>query len=79
MYGIPDGDIPGVGKVEMTWVSTPLPPVNLAALNAKKEDEEMHSMDVDVSPQRGGGNSAITAQRMENLDYEVADDEDYIG
>jgi RNA-binding protein 26 len=79
MYGIRDGEIPGAGKVEMTWVSTPLPPVNLSV---KKEDEEMQSMEMDASPQHGAGAGAsvTSGQReMENLDYEVADDEDYIG
>ncbi|KAI9746225.1 MAG: hypothetical protein M1818_000906 [Claussenomyces sp. TS43310] len=28
MYGTPNGEIPSVGKVDMAWVQTPLPPVD---------------------------------------------------
>src|SRR5580700_957750 len=30
MYGTSNGEIPSVGKVELAWVQTPLPPVNLS-------------------------------------------------
>lgn len=30
MYGLPDSTLPGVGKVELSWLSTPLPPVDVS-------------------------------------------------
>lgn len=82
MYSTPE--IPSVGKVELAWVQTPLPPV--AVPNAAKpapavktentkEDVQMGEGDAMAhSPARaGGGNGEI-----ETVDYDVADDSDWV-
>jgi hypothetical protein len=82
MFGLTDSEIPGAGKVDTQWVSTPLPPVNLST---KKVEEDGDAMAVDLTPQPvesndggGGGDSGKGDRGVENLDYEVADDDDYV-
>ena len=67
MYG--PKDIPGVGKVEFTWVNTPLPPVT-----AKQDgggDMEMEGVererDEDGGAAGGGGGE---------VDYDVAEEDE---
>ena len=78
MYGLPGGEIPSAGKVELTWIQTPLPPVNLAAMKAiKDEDTTMDEGDAlaeTSSPARGGSSH----EQQENIDYDVADDNEWI-
>jgi hypothetical protein len=77
MYGLPGGELPSVGKVELSWIQTPLPPVNLAALKASNgEDATMDEGDAMAhtsSPARGGQGH----EQQENIDYDVADDNDW--
>lgn len=77
MYGLPGGELPSVGKVELSWIQTPLPPVNLAALKASNGEETMmdegDAMAHTSSPARGGHSS----EQQENIDYDVADDNDW--
>ncbi|PMD47294.1 hypothetical protein L207DRAFT_448907 [Hyaloscypha variabilis F] len=82
MYGIPNGEIPSVGKVELSWIQTPLPPVTLPAKTnfAKVGDDDVQMDDGDAmaatnSPAHGGGGEQQEAQ--ENLDYDVADDNEW--
>jgi len=82
MYGIPNSEIPAVGKVELSWIQTPLPPVTLAAKSnfAKIGDDDVQMDDGDAmaatnSPAHGGGGEQQEAQ--ENLDYDVADDNEW--
>ncbi|CAG8952501.1 hypothetical protein HYFRA_00001248 [Hymenoscyphus fraxineus] len=87
MYGSPDGELPGVGKVEMAWVQTPLPPVASSTnphvpsvksephADVKLEDED--PMALDSSPVRapGGAHAQVGAGGMgDDLDYDVAED-----
>ncbi|EHK97354.1 putative Uncharacterized RNA-binding protein [Glarea lozoyensis 74030] len=66
-------EIPGVGKVEMKWVTEPLPtPV-------KREEGEVDMKDVGAERVREREIKREEREREENLDYEVAGDEDYIG
>lgn len=60
-------DIPGVGKVEFSWVNTPLPPVQFSAKN-----------DDDDSPMTGGDGDPSTGRKEvhHEVDYDVADDDD---
>lgn len=81
MYGIPNGEIPSVGKVELSWIQTPLAPVTLPAKTnvAKNLDDDVQMDDGDAmatasSPAPGGGGDQQEPQ--ENLDYDVADDND---
>jgi hypothetical protein len=82
MYGTNNGEIPSVGKVEMAWIQTPLPPVNLPSKltnTAKPESndgmqiDEDDSMIANSSSIQGGGHG----QEQQELDYDVADDNDW--
>jgi RNA-binding protein 26 len=82
MYGIPNGEIPAVGKVELSWIQTPLPPVTLPAKasNAKHGDDDIQMDDGDAmavtsSPAPVG--VAEQQEAQENLDYDVADDNEW--
>lgn len=67
-----------MGKVELGWIQTPLPPVNLAA-KAPKMDSSEEAMDegdamaLTSSPAQGGPGN----YQQENIDYDVADDNDW--
>jgi RNA-binding protein 26 len=83
MYGITNGEIPAVGKVELSWIQTPLPPVTLPAkTNAVKngdDDTQMDDGDAMAStsspaPHGGGGGQQ---EQQENIDYDVADDNEW--
>lgn len=77
MYGLPGGELPSVGKVDLAWIQTPLPPVILAAKAVNGEDltmDEGDAMASTSSPARGGGHGH---EQHENLDYDVADDNDW--
>jgi len=82
MYGTNNGEIPSVGKVEIAWVQTQLPQVNLSSKPtsaAKAESSEgMQIDDGDAmvqhsSPMQGSGHG----QEQQELDYDVADDNDW--
>jgi len=77
MYGLPGGELPSVGKVDLSWIQTPLPPANLVALKtAKDEDTTMDEGDAMAHPSslaRGGQGH----EQPENIDYDVADDNDW--
>lgn len=75
MYGTPNGEIPSVGKVDLAWVQTPLPPVNLspsnnhsssaAASSGGKTDQHMegvhhHGATGDENDARGATESSAT-------------------
>jgi RNA-binding protein 26 len=83
MYGTTNGEIPSAGKVEMAWVQTPLPPVNLSnkptSVAKPEPSDAMHTdegdaMAQDSSPMLGSGHG----QEQQELDYDVADDNDWI-
>ncbi len=82
MYGVTNGEIPSVGKVELSWIQKPLPPVSLSGKTnlAKNGDDDVQMDDGDAmaatsSPVQGGGGEQQDQQ--ENLDYDVADDNDW--
>ncbi|KAG9234951.1 hypothetical protein BJ875DRAFT_375332 [Amylocarpus encephaloides] len=78
MYSLTDGEIPGAGKVEMSWVQTPLPPVNLPPPGGPKRDEQDEGDDVmamDDSPVRTKNEREPVGG--DNLDYDAADDGGY--
>lgn len=80
MYGTPGCDIPGVGKVEMAWAKTPLPPVDLEKLKAKQADDmdyEAGTADDAYSGYGGNGNGVGAAGQEQEMDYDVADDNDW--
>lgn len=88
----PNGEIPSVGKVDMAWISTPLPPIPKLSpspapfKNGRDRDDDIQMEEGDAmvatsSPARhgqgdhsaGGGGG----HQQENLDYDVADDNDW--
>jgi RNA-binding protein 26 len=82
MYGTNNGEIPSAGKVEIAWVQTPLPLVNLSskptsAVKAESSDgmqiDDGDAMVQDSSPIQGSGHG----QEQQELDYDVADDNDW--
>ena len=90
MYGTPGSEIPSVGKVDMTWIQTPLPPVNLATLKVAPIAGQQDSGNGAHSPpaedvQMGDEGNAMARgtspargherNEHQNLDYDVADDE----
>jgi hypothetical protein len=82
MYGIQNGEIPSVGKVELSWIQTPLPPVALPAKTnvGGSGDDDIQMDDGDAmastnSPAHGAGGGQ--QEQQENIDYDVADDNDW--
>lgn len=77
------GELPSAGKVELSWVKTPLPPVTQAAKPTIIKTEEDTNMDegdamAASSPARGAGGHAEGGQeQQDNLDYDVADENDW--
>ncbi|RDL38838.1 uncharacterized protein BP5553_03178 [Venustampulla echinocandica] len=79
MRSLSDGEIPSVGKVELAWVQTPLPPVNLNNTSKPHGDDtamdEGDAMAMESSPPRGM--ASHEREPMENLDYDIADDNEW--
>ncbi|KAG0649451.1 putative RNA-binding [Hyphodiscus hymeniophilus] len=77
MYGIPGGEIPSIGKVDISWIQTPLPPVNPVVLKTSKDEDTMmdegDAMAHNSSPARGGQGH----EQQEHIDYDVADENDW--
>jgi RNA-binding protein 26 len=90
MNSIPNGELPAIGKVEMAWVQTPLPPVNIQKPQISTEphddglDQHMGDGKHDASEQshdhppqdHGVGHRQERRERQE-LDYDVADDNEW--
>ena len=75
MYGLPGGELPSVGKVELAWVQTPLPPINLST-PVKSEDSAMDEGDAMV-PAFAPVHADLKREQVENLDYDIADDNEW--
>ncbi|TVY82892.1 putative RNA-binding protein [Lachnellula suecica] len=71
MSGLSNGEIPSVGKVDLAWVKTPLPPVSTPA---KTEDLVMDEGDA-MMPVSAPVHADVKRDHVENLDYDIADDE----
>jgi len=78
MYG--PKDIPGVGKVEFSWVNTPLPPVTLPV--PKQEEDGVGDADMEMGGvaaesedgrENGGGHHGHGAAEV---DYDVAEEDE---
>ncbi|TVY42912.1 putative RNA-binding protein [Lachnellula occidentalis] len=83
MYGLPGGELPSVGKVDMAWVQTPLAPINLSTSTStstpvKTEDSAMAMDEGDAMvPTYAPEHADLKREHVENLDYDVADDNDW--
>jgi hypothetical protein len=79
MYGIENSEIPSVGKVELSWIQTPLPPVNIAKAIIKTENGDDTSMEEGdaMAPVSSPAHQAHGHEQAENIDYDVADDNDW--
>lgn len=84
MYGMPNNELPGVGKVEMAWTQKPLPPVTLSALTSENDtsspakDSEMSMGDGTNAHDYGNrNNGGIQAEhdRERDLDYDDGDND----
>jgi RNA-binding protein 26 len=79
MYGVENNDIPGIGKVELSWIQTPLPPIDLAKTIIRAENGEDTPMDEGdaMAPISSPAHHAPGHEQTENIDYDVADDNDW--
>ncbi|EKD19717.1 uncharacterized protein L3040_001935 [Drepanopeziza brunnea f. sp. 'multigermtubi'] len=79
------GELPSAGKVELAWVKTPLPPIVREApkpfVIKAEEDTQMEDGDAMAASSpvvgHGRGNAEGNHDQQENLDYDVADDNDW--
>ncbi|KAJ4270398.1 hypothetical protein NW762_002079 [Fusarium torreyae] len=80
-YSLHGKELPGVdGRLELTWVNTPLPPVKTAnnddAAHAVGEDKEDDAMaGFDDQPKRERSVEPQREERAVNMDYEVAEED----
>lgn len=88
MFGLQNGEIPSVGKVDLSWIQTPLPPVTLpntqssSGAGRTESDVKMESgMEGDAMAQdshsMGMGGNGGERDTQENIDYDVAGDDDW--
>ena len=82
MFGLPsNSEIPSVGKVDLAWVQTPLPPVNLNPPLSSKPKVEDRDVDVhmegDAMAATSSPSHAHAQEQAENIDYDVADDNEW--
>lgn len=78
MYG--PKDLPSIGKVEMTWVNTPLPPVQLGASQTARRGSQDDDTEMAGSNAEGfGAGGGNTASKEAEMDYDVAEDDDRWG
>ncbi|KAA8573925.1 hypothetical protein EYC84_005470 [Monilinia fructicola] len=88
MFGLQNGEIPSVGKVDLSWIQTPLPPVTLpnpqSSLGGGRAESDVKmegGMEGDAmahdsnSMSIGGAGGERDVQ--ENIDYDVAGDDDW--
>lgn len=88
MFGLQNGEIASVGKVDLSWVQTPLPPVTLPNPQSSSGGGRAES-DVKVEGGMEGDAMAHDSNSMsmggaggerdiqENIDYDVAGDDDW--
>lgn len=87
-YSVQGKELPGIeGRLELSWVTTPLPPVGTTkpagngeagAAHASAEDKEQeHGVmaDFDDDPRRERSAELQDEKRPVNMDYEVADED----
>jgi hypothetical protein len=84
MYGTPGGEIPSVGKVELSWIQSaappPVTPITPTPASAKRGEDTSMAMDegdamAQVSTPARAREQQESSSR--NLDYEVADDNEW--
>lgn len=85
-YGLPNNELPGVGKVELAWIQKPLPPVTLTSAvkteddtSSPAKDSEMNDSSMMESNDDGelnGGQMQVEHDTRErDLDYDDGDNE----
>jgi len=77
----PNGEIPSVGKVEIGWVPNgPLPPVkstfNATSQNHENKDTVMDEGDA-MAQDENSSRPGHAAEQQQEVDYDVADDNDW--
>lgn len=71
--------IPDIGKVEFSWVNTPLPPVSSAAQTPQKASSDGGDVAMGDGVNGSGAGSEHGKQghvERAEVDYDVADDDD---
>lgn len=63
------GDIPGVGKVELSWINTPLPPVSVP-------QQQKITQDGDTAMAGAAATGAVADGAKPDVEYDVAEDDD---
>lgn len=85
-YSLQGKELPGIeGRLELSWVNTPLPPVNTTkttgngetgATHTHTEEKEHDAMaGFDDHPRRERSAELQDEERPVNMDYEVADED----
>lgn len=78
-YSLHNKELPGVpGTLELQWVNTPLPPVEVkSSANAtdRDRDDAMASMDEPQPRRESPEVQHVPRERTVNMDYEEADEE----
>ena len=89
MFGLQSGEIPSVGKVDLSWIQTPLPPVTLpntqnlsGGIKAEADVKMEGGMEGDAMAQDSssiGISGGVGGEReiQENIDYDVAGDDEW--
>lgn len=78
-HGLPKGELPGVGKIEMSWIRTPLPPIDMSKYHKTvgvelKEEEDTEMGNGDGGQQNGGGRDAEQHDVQQDLDYDTSEE-----
>lgn len=78
-YGLPNGELPGIGKVEMSWMKTPLPQIDLS--KHQQNGGVNNGDDVDMENEQKNGDYAEQHNnhqhqegRQQDLDYDVEEE-----
>ncbi|KAF6840860.1 CCCH zinc finger and RRM domain-containing protein [Colletotrichum plurivorum] len=79
-YGLSRHEIPGIdGQLEVSWVSTPLPPAKTSTDSGTIKREGTMDQDVAIGNAAPNGSSTITMdqqpEQQPEMDYDVADDD----
>lgn len=77
----PNSEIPSVGKVDMSWIQTPLPPVNLTPkpLHTTTKIEEDTTMDEGdaMANNPAAAEREVVEEPHQNYDYDVAGEDEW--
>lgn len=78
----PNSEIPSVGKVDMSWIQTPLPPVNLTPRPSPhvikvEDDTAMDEGDAMATHSTSAEGGETVEEHLQNYDYDVAGEDEW--